>query len=105
MTAPLDPSLLAWVRSFADAIAEPPAAPKPPKPAEVGAARTRAWLRSYLADGRWHAGDVVRKASRAEGILNQWLHFAVLEICEKENRGRRGSWWRLRPAAKKGDGA
>ena len=117
MSGALDPSLLAWVRSFAaddDAPkVKPPrpsnaavrrAAPPPParKPeAREGRARTAAWLQEYMADGDWYEANDLREASKAVGILNNWLVDELHRIGEWQNRDRRVSY-RLR---REGDGA
>lgn len=116
MTAPLDPSLLAWVRSFADPATAPTArAPdarlrearedslaRRRREASEGRARTAAWLRTYLSDGEWHHGNDIRAASNVAGIRHKWIYEAMQRLCVPGNRDRQGYCYRLRG---KGDAA
>lgn len=108
MTAPLDPSLLAWLQGIAYKVPRR----RPPKPstalaerkreAREGRERTAAWLRQYLGNGEWHEVNAIRAASKVAGIRNKWLYEAMKELCVLHNRGPAGCFYRLRV---EGDGA
>ena len=98
MSAPMDPSLLAWVQGLAEP-APAPATPRRLTPRE-GREKTAAWLQKYLCDGDWRDSNEIRTASKKAGILNRWLVDVSQELCEYQHRGLAGGFWRLRREGK-----